>query len=145
MNTENPAKARNWKINHAITDSFPASGITTILTAGTALTIGQAVYVGGDSKMEKALATGIATMPAIALATGTIDENAEGEFLLCGFFGNAIWDWTPGGLLYIDRTTAGDLTQTAPLTTGDQVQVVGIAITATIILLNPSFELVEIS
>lgn len=121
------------------------SGLTALMTAGTALTIGQAVYVGSDSKMEKALATGVATMPAIALATGTIAENAAGEFLMQGFFRDDTWNWTIGGLLYISKDTAGALTQTLPAASGEQVQVVGVAITADIIHFNPSYELVEIS
>lgn len=120
------------------------SGITTSMIAGIALTIGQAVYVGGDSKMELADADGAATMPIIALATGSITENAYGEFLMQGFFRDNTWDWTPGGLLYAS-VTPGGLSQTAPVGSGDQVQVVGVAITADIIHFNPSYELVEIS
>ena len=121
------------------------SGITTVLTAGIALTIGQAVYVGGDSKMELADADAAASMPVIALATGTIAENDTGEFLLYGFFRDDSWGWTIGGLIYASLTP-GALTQdVSGYTTGDQVQVVGVAITATIILINPSYELVEIS
>ncbi len=121
------------------------SGTTATMTAGIALVLPQAVYVGGDGKMEKALATAAATMPAIALACGTIAENAEGEFLMQGFFRDNTWDWTPGGLLYVSRATAGALTQVLPAIAGEQVQVVGVAITADIIHFNPSYELVEIS
>jgi len=84
-------------------------------------------------------------MPGIALATCATTDGNPFEFLLLGFMRHDAWAWTPGGLLYIDRTTAGALTQTAPATAGDQVQVVGVAITADIILFNPSYELVEIS
>jgi len=147
------ASDKRWKeicaFRHSITQAIGTdhrwSGITAPMTAGTALTIGQAVYVGGDSKMEKALATTAATMPAIALATGSIDENASGEFLLQGFFRDDTWDWTPGGLLYVSEDTAGALTQELPAASGEQVQVVGVAITADIIHFNPSYELVEIS
>lgn len=137
-------------LEHQLTQAFAGdhrlSGLTAPMTAGTALTRTQAVYVGGDSKMEKALATGTATMPAIALcAMPTLAEDVEGTFLLQGFYRDDTWNWTIGGLLYIDRTTAGALTQTAPSTTGDQVQVVGVAISADIIYFNPSLELVEIS
>ena len=142
-----------WKhvkaLHHEIMRTLPAdhtwSGLTAQMPAGTALTIGQACHVGGDSKMEKALATAAATMPAIALATGTIAEDATGEFLLQGYFIDLTWDWTPGGLLYISKDTAGALTQTLPAASGEQVQVVGVAITADTIYFNPSLELVEIS
>lgn len=121
------------------------SGKTAKMTAGIALAFGEAVYVGGDSKMEKALADAATHMPAIALATGTIDEDADGEFLLLGYMRDDSWTWTPRGLLYIDKTTAGLITQTAPALSTEQVQVVGVAITADIILFNPSYELVEIT
>lgn len=121
------------------------AGPTAVMTAGTALTFGQAVCVGAaDSKMEKALASAIATMPCIAVAVATIAENADGEFLLNGFIRDDSWDLTPNGLIFIDRTTAGVLTQTAPATTGDQVQSVGVAITADIIYFCPSLVLAEV-
>jgi len=135
----------HYNITQALAAGPRWSGITAPMTAGTALTRPQAVYVGGDGKMEKALATAAATMPAIALATGTIAENASGSFLLQGFFRYDTWDWTPGGLLYVSKDTAGALTQTLPAASGEQVQVVGVAITADIIHFNPSYELVEIS
>jgi len=139
------ASGKNIKLIQAVTSDHTWSGITAVMTAGAALTIGQAVYVGGaDSKMELADADAAATMPVIALATGTIAEDATGEFLLFGFFRDDTWTWTPGGLLYAS-TTPGALTQTAPSGTGDQVQVLGVAITADIILFNPSLELVEIT
>jgi len=140
------ASGKNIKLIQALTADHTWSGITAVLTAGTALTIGQAVYVGSaDSKMELAKADATATMPCIAIATGSIADNAAGEFLLHGFFRDDDWNWTIGGLIYISEATAGLLTQTRPATTGNQVQIVGIAITADIILLNPSYELVEIS
>lgn len=121
-------------------------GLTAMLVAGTALTFGQAVYVGADdSKMEKALANDAGTMPCVAVAVATIDENAEGEFLLNGFIRNDAWGWIPNGLVYIDKTTAGLLTQTIPVASGNQVQVVGVAVTADIILFNPSYVLAEVA
>ncbi|MBA7541624.1 hypothetical protein ES705_33940 [subsurface metagenome] len=43
------------------------------------------------------------------------------------------------------REAVGALKNAAPTTSGEQVQVVGIAITADIILFNPSYELVEVA
>ena len=138
------ASGKNIKLISALTGDHSWSGITAVMTAGTALVLPNACYVGSDSKMEKADADAAASMPVVALATGTIAENATGEFLLLGFFRDDTWNWTPGGLIYAS-CTAGELTQTAPAGTGDQVQVVGVALTADIILFNPSLELVEIS
>lgn len=139
------ASGKNIKVIQALTSDHTWSGITAVMTAGTALTIGQICYVGvADSKMELADADAAATMPTIAMATATINENATGEFLLLGFIRDDTWTWTIGSLLYVS-TTAGAMTHTQPAGAGDQVQVVGVAITADIVYFNPSFELVEIS
>lgn len=139
------ASGKNIKLPVALTGDHSWSGITVVLTAGANLTIGQLVYLGSaDSKMELADADAAASMPGIALATGTIDEDAAGEFLLHGYFRDDSWSWTKGGLIYAG-VTPGALTQTAPVGSGDQVQVVGIAITATVILFSPGYELVEIT
>lgn len=135
---------KNIKLIQALTSDHTWSGITAVMTAGCALTIGKACYVGAaDSKMELADADGANTMPCIALATGTIAENAAGEFLLHGFMRDDSWSWTRGGLLYAG-TDPGTLVQTQPAGVGDQVQVVGIAITTTIIFLCPTPVMVEI-
>lgn len=140
------ASGKNIKLIQALTADHTWSGITAVLTAGAALTRGQAVYCGGDSKMELADADAAASMPIIALlCPATLAENIAGEFLLHGFMRDDTWTWTISGLLYASLTP-GALTQdVSGYTTPDQVQVIGIAITATIILFNPSYELVEIS
>lgn len=125
--------------------TYPASGILVNMTAGTALTVGQACAVGGDSKMEKAKADSLLTMPSMALAAESLDEDADGLFLLQGFFYDEAWDWLVKKILYIDPTTAGALTQTLPSTSGHQVQVVGVAITANIIFFSPSLVLCEVT
>jgi hypothetical protein len=121
------------------------TGIVAVLTAGEVLALGNSVYLKNDSKAWKALATAAATMPAIALATCATIANTDYDFLLLGFMRKDAWAWTPGGLLYVSRATAGLLTQVLPALSGEQVQVVGVAITAAIILFNPSYELVEVS
>lgn len=122
------------------------TGIVAILTAGEVLALGNCVYLkGGDSRAWKALATAVGTMPAIALATCATIAGTDYEFLLLGFMRNDAWAWAPGGLLYVSRATAGLLTQVLPALSGEQVQVVAVAITAKIILFNPSYELVEVA
>jgi hypothetical protein len=121
------------------------TGITAVLTAGENLAIGDACYLkAADSKMWKADADAAATMPCIALATATIAADALGRFLLLGLMRDDSWTWTPGGLPY-PHTTPGNPTQTIPSGSGDQVQVIGVALTSNIILFNPSYELVEVS
>ena len=138
------ASGKNIAVLSALTSDHSWSGITATMTAGAALAIGNACYVGGDSKLEKALATGATTMPAIALVTATIAENADGKVLLAGFFRDDTLSLTIGGMVYISKDTAGVLTSTAPSGAGQQVQAVGVAITAKIILWLPNLPMVEI-
>lgn len=138
------ASGKNIKLIQALTGDHSWSGITAVMTAGENLAIGDAVYAKSDGKMWKADADAAGTMPVVALATASISADATGEFLLLGFMRDDTWNWTLGGLLY-GHTTPGNPTQTRPSGAGDQVQVIGIAITADILLFNPSYELVEIS
>ena len=102
--------------------------------------IGAALYKAADGNWETADASAAATAPctALALASGT----GSLKILLQGFLRRDAWNWTPGQILYLSETT-GDITATAPTTSGAQVQVVGIAWTADIIYFNPSLVLVE--
>ncbi|MBA7599355.1 hypothetical protein ES703_06387 [subsurface metagenome] len=138
------ASGKNIKLISALTANQTWSGLTAILTAGEALTIGQACYMKSDGKMWKSLATGVATMPVVALATGTIAGDAAGEFLLVGFFReDTVFDFTAGDMLYASEDTAGALKNASPTTTGEQVQVCGKCFPGHSIYFNPSLELVE--
>lgn len=138
-------KAVNHSILSGLSADYPVSGVLVDdITAGEDVVLGDAVYIKDDSKGWKSDADGAATMPVMALAAATIAGNAQGQFLLQGFMYKAAWDWTPGGIVYAS-ITPGELSQTAPVGSGDQVQVVGVAKTANIIYFNPSFELVETS
>ncbi len=120
-------------------------GLAATFTASSNTTIGQAVYVNNvTSKMSLACSNVTATMPSIALSTGTITADTTGTYILDGFLCNSGWTWTIGGLIYVDATTPGSLTQTAPAATGNQVQIVGVAYTATIVRVKPEFVIVEI-
>jgi hypothetical protein len=121
------------------------TGVTAILTAGTALAFPNVVYFGSDGKMELIDANAAATMPAVAIACGTIAENATGIFLLLGFIRYSTWTWTPGDWLYASALAAGGIVSTAPAGSGDQVQVIGRAMTSDVILFQPSPVLVEIT
>lgn len=132
------------KAIQALTSDHTWTGVTATMTAGEGLVIGDAVYAKSDGKMWKADADAAATMPVVALATATINADATGEFLLLGYMRDDTWTWTVGGLFY-GSVTPGNPTQTAPSGTGDQVQVIGVAITADILFFCPSLELVEIS
>jgi len=118
------------------------SGLTTTLTAGEALVSGDIVYTDISSKMSKADADGIATMPVMAFATTALNNNTTGTFLTYGYVRDDTWTWTINGMVYAD-TVSGSLTQTAPTGTGDQVQVVGIALSSHVLFFNPQLLLIE--
>jgi len=103
-------------------------------------------YRTATGKWAKAKADAAATMPAVVIATEAINADNYGIFLLYGFVRNDGWTaWTVGALLYVNDVTAGLMDETLPADSGEQVQIVGIAFTAQIVLWNPSYELVEIA
>jgi len=140
------ATGKRINVISALTANQTWSGLTATLTAGQEVTIGQACYMESDGKMWKALATAVGTMPVVALATGTIAADAEGEFLLIGYFReDTVFDFTAGDMLYASEDTAGALKNAAPTTFTEQVQICGKCFpSAHIIFFCPNLELVEI-
>lgn len=117
-------------------DTWEGNGITG-LTAGATIAQWEVVYVGGSSTYLLADANGSGTFPAIGLAVAAYSSTNAAVVVTSGTVRNDAWAWTPGGIIYLS-TTAGGLTQTAPSTTGDKVQVIGRALTADIMHVNPS-------
>lgn len=104
------------------------------------------VYVASDGKCYHTNANSVSTMPAVGISCGAIAEGEQGEILFIGLIGSHGWNWMMGGgngMIYAS-TEAGEPTQTKPLSTGDQVQIVGVVITETLILFNPNYMLIEI-
>lgn len=95
------------------------------------------VYLNSSSAWVLADANGSGTYPAIGLATATASTGNATTVIYSGTVRNDAWAWTIGGNIYVSAA-AGSLTQTAPSTTGDKVQVVGVALTADIMLVKPS-------
>jgi hypothetical protein len=123
------------------------SGPIVVLTAGAAIAYGEVCYMGADGKMEKGDADAVATAFcwAICLEVDGIAENATGKFGLPGcFVEHDAWAWDSlGQPLYLDTTTAGGMTKTAPSATDDVIQILGIALTADIVLFYPQLVQVE--
>jgi hypothetical protein len=96
----------------------------------------EVVYIGGSSKWLLADANGVSTYPAMGIEVGAGGGDTDpGTILTRGVVRDDTWNWTIGGLIYLSATP-GALTQTAPSTSGDKVQVVGRALTADIALFN---------
>jgi hypothetical protein len=137
----------NVQCNSAPSDDLSASGLIAILTAGENLVFGDLVYTKSDGKMWKAKGNASSTIPCTAMALGNISANETGRFLKHGYVRNDAWNWAKGatsGIGYVSAATAGLLTQTAPSTTGNQVQQVGIAKSATVFYFMPQLTYLEL-
>lgn len=140
-------------------DSTPAdtvySGITAQFTAGEDLEDGECVYLkAADTKMWKAVSntggTGIISPDSmcVALCVADVSADATGTFLLQGFLraDTNFPTYTVGETLYVPEaeTSGKNVPEGAvPDTDGDFVQVVGWAVTADSIYVNPDFTIIE--
>ena len=127
------------------------SGVTADMVAGEALEDGEVVYLKtSDGKMWKAVATAAATSRAIAMCTADTAADAVGTFLLHGFIHAAtnFPTYTVGAVVYTpEAETAGKNVpeEAAPDTSGDFVQILGIAHTANILYFNPEMTVIEVA
>ncbi len=138
---DNVILSKNIQITVDI-DNLSSSGMTVIAPVGANDTgFGAALYVASDGTLKEADADDAVTMPCVALTleSGTGDK----EILLQGFIKNEDWAWTPGGLIYVSPTT-GVITQTKPSASGQQVQILGVAISDDMIYFTPNLMLIEI-
>jgi len=119
------------------TDDTWAGSIITNLNAGATVAQWDAVYLGSASKWLLADANGSGTYPAVGIVTAGATDTQPVTVVTHGTIRNDAWNWTIGGTVYLS-TTPGGLTQTAPSTDGDKVQIVGTAISADIIFIHPS-------
>jgi len=107
--------------------------------AGENLGLHKLVYRNAAGTWSLADADTVARMPVLGITMGAISNGMKGEILLWGYIGTPIdptlpdiWSWTAGGEIYAS-TVAGELTQVEPTGIGDVVQVVAVAIEATLI------------
>lgn len=112
-------------------------GAITMLTAGEDITAGHTVYIKSDGKVWETDADAIATMPVMGVAISDISNGSTGVILMNGIYTNVIYSFTPGQILYASGTK-GLLTATQPTAVDSIIQTIGIAITATKILVNPA-------
>lgn len=90
---------------------------------------------GGVAKMRKADATD-ASKPAQGFVLSAILTGASGVFYGGGQLNNGRSALTPGAVYYLD-TTAGGVVAVAPSTSGNIVQEVGMALSATVLAFFP--------
>lgn len=121
-----------------------ASGLIASMTVGESVVFGDVLYMKSDGKLWKSDASADTTMPVMAMAIASISADAAGQVLLQGFVRDDTYAMTVGGVVFAS-TTAGAVTQTAPSSTGDQVQAIGVATHADRILFNPAYVTAEVA
>lgn len=121
----------------------------TVNSSETNTTFGQAYAVSTAGDLIAANAGSTTTMPAVGLAVSS--GTSAQTIIHDGFITKTGWNWTPRQLVYVSTSpsTLGGLTQTIPTTQGstvsNQVQIIGMAVTADTIIVKPSLILVGIS
>lgn len=110
----------------------------TVDSGATQTSFGQAYHVDTDGELIEADGdvASQGAMPAIGLAVET--GTGAKKILLTGLICETDWNWTIGGPVYVsdDPSTTEGLTQTVLSTTGDTVQIVGIAVSADCVEIN---------
>jgi hypothetical protein len=125
-----------WSATTTVTVSAPIAA-TTALTASEALTAGQLVNIWSSSgaKVRKANATDD-SKPAHGFVLANVSSSATATIYLPGQVITGLSSLTPGATYYLD-TTGGAITATQPSTSGNLVQRVGFALSATTLLFQP--------
>jgi len=132
--------------------NYSGNGIKGTFTNGNSVSVafGDVCFMASDGHMEFADADSATTMPGLYMALETISAAASGQWMIMGVVRNDVWNWVKGagtlGLIYVSTTgTSGNtLTQTKPSGTGDQVQIVGAAISEDVMMFKPDYTYVEI-
>lgn len=121
-----------------------ATGDVSSETVGEDVVFGELLYLKADGKWWKADASTAATMPGLRVALAAISANNAGILLSAGVIRDDSWAWSIGGIMYAS-TTGGDFTQAVPSGAGEQIQIVGVALTATVIVFAPNALLTEVA
>ena len=146
---------KNAALTQSCTDG-DYSGITATFTAGEALEIGEVVSVHTDGEVYKALAVGSTSgkineaQPAIGVVVADVAACASAVVLLQGFLTHDanFPTYTVGATLYVPEaeTSCKNVPElAAPDTDGDMVQVIGMAVKADSIYVNPDFTVIEVA
>jgi len=119
------------------------TGMTAQMLAGAAISAFDLVCIHTTtSEVVRADASALATARAIGIAPAAISDTATGTVLLHGFVRDDTFNFTPGSTLFLSETT-GQMTHTAPSTDGAFVQIVGTALSADVVYINPSMDHIE--
>ena len=139
-----PHKVQNELGNPSLLVDHGYKGTTFLYTANETLAMGQVVFIASNGTAALADADASTTVPGVAIALGAASAGSTLTCLLEGVMRDDSWlTLTTGGYIYVS-TTSGNITQTAPSGSGDQVQQIGIAIGTKIIKLQPDSTIIEL-
>ena len=128
---------------NALASDHTWSGDKDTQPVGESVTFGSLLYFNwADKEWKKTDADTAATMPGLRIA---LETKADGEtclMLVKGYIRVDAWNFT-GAMVYASDTP-GVMTSTAPSTTGQQVQRVGVAKSVDILFFDPSLDVGEI-
>jgi len=135
---------KNYPEPSANMTSITYRGQTIDLVAGTTINSMYLARPAATGRMQLADADSSSLVPAIAInpSTGNYTAGNTYPFLLEGIIRNSDWTWTPGKQLYL--SASNQLTQTAPSTATQCVQVLGVALARDIIYFNPSMDFIVV-
>jgi len=125
------------RLRQRINDLEAAAGDATFWDglAGENLAIGEAVYATAAGEPEKGLATDLGTSRIIGISTTVVTAGNAAAIQTFGVVTKAGWALTPNSIYYLSKDTAGAITAIAPIAVGETVVVVGVALSATELLL----------
>lgn len=106
---------------------------------------GSAVYLNVDRKFYNADASNSSKLPAVGIAKEGGEQGNEVEIILTGkvLDVNRESDLTVGKKVYVSSSTPGKLTTTPP-TSGNYHQIIGVAISATDVILDVNLDCLKI-
>lgn len=141
VKVNSPIEEETINVTNANLADTEYSGFTLVDTMAASCSVYDVLYKS-SSGWNKAKADADSTLPAfgMCLETGT----GERELLLRGCIRNNSWNWTEGNLIYVSTATAGAITATKPSTTGNRIQIVGVALDADTIYFDPNSTWIEI-
>lgn len=93
-------------------------------------TVGECLYRKSDG-WAIAKADSATTLPALGLCVET--GTGSRKVLTHGIVRNTSWSFTAGQKIYVSAGTAGAITSTAPSTATNHIQVIGVALSATVV------------
>jgi hypothetical protein len=114
--------------------SLSASTGSGLVLVGTSLTAGDVYYLG-SSGLALAKADSASTIPGMCIAISTTQCAFSGVYRFSG-----TQSWTAGNLIYVSAAAAGALVTSAPATSTNLVQRIGVALANDTMLILPSLD-----